>query len=62
MEKLLSGGDVMDKNLQNGLSGGYKIPSEQDIENNNQQKKMTNKANTTSSISESSVIKNNTVK
>lgn len=52
----------MTKNAESGSFGGYKMPTEKDIANTNIQKEVSNTNSTKSSISESYVIKNNTVK
>lgn len=53
----------MNNNAQGGSFGGNKVaPTENGIVNANLQQKASNKNNSKSSISESSVIKNNTVK
>ena len=53
----------MDNNAQGSSFNGYKVaPTENGVVNANLQQKESNKLDTKSSISESYVIKNNTVK
>ena len=62
MDKLLLGGDFMDENIIDGSYTRYRMPSEKDLANSNIQREVSNKNSTKSSIPESFIIQNNTVR